>query len=240
VRLHALKGSILADGNAVANWFSERLPIGRKTFAAITLVIACSAVAAMWAFSNAHAKTSGAIAEAVNADSLIISVEDMRRIANYEGLSEFEYADRRQPSQGNVNAPGPCRAVGSSDLTFAAGWKQFRAVTYSGTTDDIRPGGISPITEITHAVAVYPDARAARVALDQLESTLRDCVSLHDSAYDFDLDKSDPATLNLRSAEWNHVYHVKSSVLMSVGVLGIQPAEQVANAVLRTISDRIK
>jgi hypothetical protein len=36
------------------------------------------------------------------------------------------------------------------------------------------------------------------------------------------------------------VYRVKSSVLVSVGVLGIEPTEQVANTVVQTITDRIK
>jgi hypothetical protein len=33
---------------------------------------------------------------------------------------------------------------------------------------------------------------------------------------------------------------VKSSVLMSVGVLGLEPAEQIAATVLQKITDRIK
>jgi hypothetical protein len=36
------------------------------------------------------------------------------------------------------------------------------------------------------------------------------------------------------------VYRVKGSVLVSVGVLGIEPTEQVANTVLQTITDRVK
>jgi hypothetical protein len=89
------------------------------------------------------------------------------------------------------------------------GWKQFRAVAYSG-------------------------------ALDRLESTLKECASLHDNAYDFTLDRPDASTLKLSSAGWSHVYEVKSSVLVSVGVLGIEPTEQVANGVLQAIADRIR
>ncbi|WP_197501181.1 sensor domain-containing protein [Mycobacterium sp. 852002-51057_SCH5723018] len=173
-------------------------------------------------------------------ESLIVSIEDMRHIANFEGLSPYAYADRHLPSQADVRAPAPCRAVGSSEVTFAAGWKQFRGVAYSGTTDDLEPGGVSPMNQVSHAVAVYRDAGAARGALDRLESTLNDCASLHDSAYDFSLDKPDPSTLRLRSAGWSHVYHVKSAMLVSVGVLGIEPTEQIANTVLQTITDRIK
>jgi hypothetical protein len=58
--------------------------------------------------------------------------------------------------------------------------------------------------------------------------------------YDFALNKPDTSTLKLSSAGWSHVYRVKSSVLVSVGVLGIEPTEQVANTVVQTITDRIK
>ena len=128
----------------------------------------------------------------------------------------------------------------SSDLTFAPGWNQFRAVAYSGTTDDPEPGGVAPIDEVSQAVAVYPNADAARGVLDRLESILTECASLHDSAYNFALDKPDPSTLRLGSPGWTHEYRVKSSVLISVGVLGIEPTEQITTSVVQAITDRIK
>lgn len=73
-----------------------------------------------------------------------------------------------------------------------------------------------------------------------MESRLNQCASLHDNAYDFALSKPDPMTLGLHSAGWTHFYRTKSSVLMSVGVVGIEPTEQVATTVLQTITDRIK
>jgi PknH-like extracellular domain len=122
---------------------------------------------------------------------------------------------------------------GEQDVTFTAGWKEFRAVAYSGTTDDLQPGGIAPVNQVSHAVAVYPDARAGHAALDRLESSLNQCASLHNSDYDFSLNKPDTSTLKLSSAGWSHVYRVKASVLVSVGVLGIEPTEQVANRCFR-------
>jgi hypothetical protein len=98
----------------------------------------------------------------------------------------------------------------------------------------------APVNQVSHAVAVYPDAGAAHAALDRLESTLNQCASLHNSDYDFALNKPDTSTLKLSSAGWSHLYRVKSSVLVSVGVLGIEPTEQVANTVVQTITDRIK
>jgi hypothetical protein len=50
----------------------------------------------------------------------------------------------------SIKAPGPCQAVENGNLTFTSGWKEYRAATYSGTTDDLRPGGIAPINEVSH------------------------------------------------------------------------------------------
>ena len=185
--------------------------------------------------------TTATPSEHAYANSLIVSLQDARRLANFEGLQPYSYADRHDPPRETVgNPPTPCRAVGTTDLTFAGGWKEYRSVAYSGSTDDLRPGGIAPINEVTNAVAIYPDASAARGALDQLHATLDQCAVLHHSAYDFSLNRPDSATLKLDSEGWVHLYTVKSSVLVSVGVLGIQPTEQIANTVLRTVTDRIK
>jgi hypothetical protein len=63
---------------------------------------------------------------------------------------------------------------------------------------------------------------------------------LHDPNYDFKLDKPDPSTLRITDAGWSHQYRAKNSVLMSVGVLGIEPAERIAATILDNITDRIK
>ncbi|MGZ4578328.1 MAG: sensor domain-containing protein [Mycobacterium sp.] len=98
--------------------------------------------------------------------------------------------------------------MGTTDLTFAGGWKEYRSAAYSGSTDDLRPGGIAPINEVTNAVAIYPNATAARGALNQLHATLDQCASLHHTAYDFTLNKPDSATLKLDSEGWIHLYTV--------------------------------
>lgn len=219
-----------------ANRLFGRLPFVDKAVA----VAACAAVAAASACSNPPLELRAAPPEHAYADSLILSLDDVRQITKFEGLETYSYADRHQPLRPIANAPGPCQAVGSTELTYAPGWKEFRAVTYSGTTDDLRPGGIAPINEVSNAVGIYPDAGAARRALAQLQSVLSACASLHDAGYDFTLAKPDPSTLRLSSAGWSHVYRAKSSVLVSVGVLGIEPTEQLANTVVQTITDRIK
>lgn len=206
----------------------------------LAVVAACSLVAVAAGCADAPIDLRVEPPQHAYTESLIVSLEDVRHLANFEGLQPYSYADRHHPVPGNLHAPGPCRAVGSSDLTFTAGWKEFRAVAYSGADDDPRPGGIAPINEVTHAVALYRDTDAAQDALTQLESTLGQCASLHERAYAFTLSKPDPATLKLSSEGWSHLYRAKNTVLASVGVLGIEPTEQIAYRVLQTITDRIR
>ncbi|OBG95149.1 hypothetical protein A9X03_25840 [Mycobacterium sp. E1715] len=215
---------------------SSRLP---RRLSLAGMASAVIAVAVLTACS--HSRTAANPSPHVYADSLVISLDDARHIANFEGLQPYPYADRHDPPRETIgNPPAPCRAVGTTDLTFAGGWKEYRSVAYAGSTDDLRPGGIAPINEVTNAVVVYPDANVARGALNQLHTTLDQCASLHHTAYDFTLNKPDSLTLKLNSDGWIHLYTVKSSVLVSVGVLGIEPTDQVASAVLQTVTDRIK
>nr|WP_325491456.1 sensor domain-containing protein [Mycobacterium sp.] len=225
--------------DARASRFRRRLSVARRALAGLSAVPACSAVV-LSACSNPPPKAAVPPTAHEYADKLIVGLDDVRRITNFEGLQRYSYADRHRPFQGNQSAPGPCGAVGSTEQTFPMGWKNYRAVAYSGTTDDLRPFGISPINQISQAVAIYRDAHAASAALDRLETILNACAALHDKAYEFDMSRSDPSTLKLTSARWSHLYRAKSSVLMSVGVLGIEPTEQIAYSPLQKITDRIK
>ncbi|OBK24746.1 hypothetical protein A5634_02490 [Mycobacterium asiaticum] len=204
------------------------------------VLIGICSIAVLTACSNHSTSASSTTPAATGGDALIVSVEDVRRIANYEELTARAHANLREPPAGDVNAPGPCRAAGTSDLTFASGWSEFRSAGYSGVTDDIDPGGRTMKDSVSQAVAIYPDAQAARTALNQLENSLNACVALHDPRYAFTLDKPDPNTLRITDNGWSHQYRAKQSVLMSVGVLGIEPAERIASTILDNITDRIK
>ncbi|OYL15194.1 sensor domain-containing protein, partial [Streptococcus pneumoniae] len=86
------------------------------------------------------------------------------------------------------------------------------------------------------AIALYPDPSTARGVFHRLESSLAECAGLHDPYFDFILDRPDASTVRIGAAGWSHVYRLKSSVFISVGVLGIEPAEPIANVILQTIS----
>jgi PknH-like extracellular domain len=205
-----------------------------------SVVIACCAVAVLSGCSHSatHAKSSTAPASGV--DDLIVSVEDVRRIANADSLMPHAEADLHKPPPPDATAPGPCRAVGHNDLTFGSAYSMFRSAGYHGVTDDIEPGGNAMVNGVTQAVARYPNADSALAAFHQLESSLQACVGLHNPDYTFVLDKPDPSTLRISAGEWSHLYHAKSDVMVSIGVLGLQGADQIATAVLQTVTDRIK
>lgn len=171
---------------------------------------------------------------------MIVSIEDVRRIANYEELAAHFQTDLREPPEADTNVPGPCRVVGSSDRTFGTAWSEFRSAGYHGVTDDLRPGGPVMVETVSQAIALYPDPSTARGVFHRLESSLAECAGLHDPYFDFILDRPDASTVRIGAAGWSHVYRLKSSVFISVGVLGIEPAEPIANVILQTISDRIQ
>jgi PknH-like protein len=240
VSLPVPKGSTCTDVSPRANWFTKRRSLIGNALAGRLAVILCSAVVAMSACSHSSTPAKSSTAPASGVDNLIVSVEDVRRIANADNLTPHTEADLHKPPPADVNAPGPCRAVGHNDLTFGSGWSEFRSAGYHGVTDDIEPGGNAMVNGVTQAVARYPSSDAALGAFHQLESSLQACVALHDANYDFTLDKPDSSTLRISAQEWSHLYRAKSAVTVSVGVVGLQSAEQIANTILGMITDRIK
>jgi PknH-like extracellular domain len=173
-------------------------------------------------------------------DDMIVSVEDVRHIADAEDLATRSEVDTHKPPTADASAPEPCRPVGHNDLTFGSGWSEFRSAGYHGVTDNIEPLGNSMVNGVTQAVARYPNADKAQAAFRQLETSLQACVALHNPEYDFTLDKPDPATLRITDHQWCHLYRVKAAVMVSVGAVGLEASDRIASTVLQTITDRIK
>src|ERR1700722_19567629 len=149
-------------------WFGKGLK-GLKGLAV------CSAVVAISACSHASSPVKSSSTPASGVDALIVGVEDVRKIANADDLTPHPHADLRKPPPADATAPGPCRAVGHSDLTFGSNWNEFRSAGYNGVTDDIQPGGVALVNSVTQAVARYPDTSTARGAFNQLELSLSAC-----------------------------------------------------------------
>lgn len=199
--------------------------------------IACCAVILLSACS--HSSTPATSHPAVtHVDDMIVGLDEVRRIAKADDLARAE-ADLNKPAPSDANAPGPCRVVGHNDLTFGSAWTEFRAAGYHGVTDDIQPLGRAMINGVTQAAARYANPEAAQGAFHQLESSLHACVDLHDPNFSFNLDSPDPLTLRIGAHQWSHLYRTKSAYVVSVGVVGLESADQIANSVLQMITDRI-
>lgn len=86
----------------------------RSAVAAVgnSAVIGCC-VAAMSACVN----TSAEAAPGVTTDSLIVGIDDVRRIASFDGLTSEQGSDVRSPRHTDSDAPGPCRAVFELDVS---------------------------------------------------------------------------------------------------------------------------
>jgi hypothetical protein len=201
------------------------------------VAIACSA--AMLVTGCSHASPAAKPRPpATHVDDMIVSLAEVRRIAKADDLDRAE-ADLKRPSPSDANAPGPCRVVGHNELTFGGNWAEFRSAGYHGVTDDIQPLGRAMINGVTQAAAKYANPDAAKGAFHQLESSLHACMDLHDPNYSFTLDSPDPSTLRISAHQWSHLYRTKSAVLASVGVVGLEASDQIADSVLQIITDRI-
>ncbi|HWS91401.1 MAG TPA: sensor domain-containing protein [Mycobacterium sp.] len=170
----------------------------------------------------------------VSADSLIVSLDDVRRIADRSDLSSDPNFDVRQPRgmhQYDSEYPSQCQVEFDQDVAFGNDWKQFRSVEYSGAGNNA----------VTQAVAIYSDPAAARAAFDRVSSALTACSGLQVPNLAFTVRQQDPSTVaRCGDNQCSELYRVKSSVLISVAVAHFpRTAEQIANSVLQTISDRI-
>jgi hypothetical protein len=199
--------------------------------------LACCAVTLMSGCS--HPSTPAKSHTTVtHVDDMIVGLDDVRRIAKADDLDRAE-ADRNKPPPSDANAPGPCRVVGHNELTFGSSWTEFRSAGYHGVTDDIQPLGRAMVNGVTQAAARYANSDAAQGAFHQLESSVQACVDLHDPNYTFTFDRPDPSTLKISAHQWSHLYRTKSAVLVSVGVVGLDSADQIANSILQIVTDRI-
>jgi hypothetical protein len=172
---------------------------------------------------------------------LIVSLDDVRRIAAFNGLQSGPGSQVERPRHSNSDAPGPCRAVFDQEVAFDGGWTQFHSVTYNGDTySGVGQTQVRGVAEAIQAVGIYPDHGTAHAVFDRLVQELTACTALHADNYDFAINMADPTTAVLNSSLWKIIYRVKSSVLINVAALGLPQSEETAQTILRTITDRVE
>ncbi|MDV3306327.1 sensor domain-containing protein [Mycobacterium avium subsp. hominissuis] len=184
----------------------------------------------------------------LDADSLLVSVEDARRIANDYGLQQAAQGVSQRPKHFDSDAPPPCQAANDQEATFGAGWQQFRSKAY--TADMPGPSvvvggrqypGATKMLDVIQNISIYPQSAAARAALERLVPTLKACSELHVRYYDYTVTMPDPSTVVLTypDSETSSMYRVKSAVFMQVSVLGFRNSEEITQTMIQTITGRI-
>ena len=204
---------------------------------AMTMVAIACCLSAM---TLACARRDGAVTadggppdSTVGVDTLIVGLDEARRIADFPGLKSDPALDLREPrgrNQHDSRHPQQCWAHFDQGVAFGGDWTGFRSVTYSGSKN----------YGISQAVAVYPDESASRAALDRLESAFAACSGLHTADFPLTVRRKDSSSIALCSRQCAIVYRVKSSVLMNVSVQRFPTtAERIADSFVQTIADRI-
>lgn len=210
-------------------WRSDARAGGLSSKLAAVLIVGSVLVSAC---SGSGAEPPADIA----ADSLIVSVDEVEQIASFKGFTQDQTMRANEPHP-DSRAVQECKAVYDQGVIFGGGPKEFRSVSYGGTTGS----QIKGVAEVVQNIGVYQQAELARSAFDRLMPALRGCFELHIKNYDFAVGQPDPATIVLTS---NHkvaiAYRLKASVLTNVVVIGLQHPDLVTRGVLDAITERIQ
>ncbi|KUI05942.1 sensor domain-containing protein [Mycobacterium sp. IS-3022] len=171
-------------------------------------------------------------------DSAILSVEDVRAIADFDALSAESGPPTDQP-QPDPTAPGSCKAALDQNVIFGPDVARFRTVSYSAATDS-GPGQIRGVAIVTQAVGRYADGHAARAAFDKLAPKIGECSALHIKNYEYSVTTPDSSTLSLTSNVTDIVFRLVSSDLVAVVVVGIPDSGRVARDVAESMAQRLQ
>lgn len=218
---------------------------GAMTVSAKITVAACVIALAACGHSGTDTNKAGSrTGQKVDAHSLIIGIDDVRRVAGENNLAPApgpSPAEVHEPRHHDSKLPAPCQAVFDQQVAFDGHWTQFDSTTDSA---DVYKGAgdtkIRMIANVTQAVAIYADDAAAQNTFDQLKTKLTACPGLGVKNYDYTIDDSDPSTVMLSTNVWAVVYRLKSAALINVTALGLNQPEPTARTLAQSISDRIQ
>lgn len=188
------------------------------------------------ALTACHSGGVGA-APGIDADALIVGLDDVQRITDRGDLTALPVTDAPTSFPENSRTPEQCRPVFGQEDAFGHKWSQFRAVTYTAAG-----GEISTLSTVAQGIGIYPDDGAARAEFDRLVSSFEACAALQAKLYDFSLNKQDTSTVALvfPGNSQSVVYRIASSVLIDVVVQGIPRSDQIAETVTQMISERVR
>lgn len=170
-------------------------------------------------------------------DSLLLSVDEIREIAQFDQLSADGSPTLTAP-QPDPTAPDPCKAVLDQQMIFGENVDEFRTASYGAATGT-EPGQISGVAIVTQAIGQYPSAADARAAFNALAPAIEECNGLRVKNYEYRTTAIDNDTLSLHSNVADIVDHVDGMALIHVTVVGLPNSRQIADDVVQRISNRL-
>jgi hypothetical protein len=194
--------------------------------ASTLLVVACTGT------TTPHQRTTAA-----SPDQLLLSVEEVRALAEFEPLSADGSPVLSEP-QPDPMATGACKAVLDQQVIFGTDVDDFRAASYGAATDT-GPGQIRGVAIVTQAIGRFPSTESARSAFDRLAPAIEECNQLQVKNYEYDVHNIGGNTLSLHSNVADIVDRVDGATLVHVSVVGLPHSGRIAEDVVQRIGDRI-
>jgi hypothetical protein len=222
-------------------------PVLRATVA--VGVISCTvSLATCSCHRNSADNDTHAPSRAIDAAALLVSVADVDHLAGIDNLRVNPKVESNHPRSPHSTPPGACRVLDPT-VAFGSEWTQFRTAVYNGApapsapqapaTAATAPAPARPLL-LSQSVGIYANEQAARAAFDRLAPALAACSSLHAKYYDFTVGQPNDSTVTLQYPSGaTDIFQTKSSALAHVEAGGFAHSDQLARAVIQTISDRI-
>ncbi len=206
----------MTKGRVVSrSWQSSARAIRAALAVAGSCAIVCGTVSLISGCGNPIQTINGRAepSHEVVADSLLIGLDDVRRITGTSDLKSDARGDDHQPHRRDSDAPGPCQVFNPA-VAFGSGWTQFHSVvdngfarpSPTGAAPPQSPGATAtaPVTGrpllVGQTVGVYPDAAAARNGFERMIPALNECSALHEKRYTFVVNRTDASTASLNYA----------------------------------------
>ncbi|MFN3005966.1 sensor domain-containing protein [Mycolicibacterium wolinskyi] len=167
-------------------------------------------------------------------DSVVLSIDDVRRISGVNALERTVDTNRPKPDN---NAVPACRALSDQGVAFGDQWTEFHSTSDNGNLDVRGVPGLMAVAG--QVVAIYPNEEAAREAFDRRIAAVEECVKLHIPFYDPAVSRPADDTAVFSGDGWSSATIVKSAVVIDAGVVALPDAERVASELAQAMADRI-
>lgn len=165
-----------------------------------------------------------------------LSTEEVRRIADFEGLVRDVILDH--PATDDYAPEGPCRAVGDQHIAFGGRWSEFLSVADAGDRDS---GGLLPsAVSVVQTVVVYSDDSEAQEVFDGRAADLAECARLGLPGLAGMTTRKDASGTVMVADGLTSITALESAILFEVAVVGLPDSERIAAEISHAMRERIE